>query len=172
MKGFPNQIADLVKLARGLRCVIDLLSAGENPKDDGVLGVALVHAGVLGTGHTPISADKYIAQQLKKKPSNQSFRTSARGLRELYRLLGLIDDAGAALAVTPTGRQAAAFAGTSLDAAQIQFWRQVISNLRHEGGGTASHPYQVMLNPSLADPEPRERNAPWLSKPGTILRKS
>src|SRR5205823_3603586 len=38
MKGFPNQIADLGKLAQGMRCILRLLDEGENPKDDGVLG--------------------------------------------------------------------------------------------------------------------------------------
>src|SRR5262245_15853702 len=115
MKGFPNQIADLAKLANGLRCIEVLLDNGKNPKDDGVLGKALVGQGVLGTGHKPIAIDKYILEQLKKGPSNQSFRTSARGLRELYRYLGLIDDSGSTLAVTPEGRQAAAFAQQPMD---------------------------------------------------------
>lgn len=145
MKGFPNQIVDLGKLAQGLRCVIQVLQAGRNPKDDGVLGEAMVRAGVLGTGHTPMPVNKYIREQLKKSPSNQSFRTSARGLRELYRFLGLIDDSGPTLIVTREGRQAAAFAGRPLDAGQIEFWRRVISNFRHHGGGTTSHPYQMLL---------------------------
>ena len=146
MKGFPNQIADLGKLSQGIRCILRLLGEEENPRDDGVLGEALVRAGILGTGHTPVPVDKYIKAQLKKSPSNQSFRTSARGLRELlYRRLGLIDESGGMLIVTPDGLQAAAFAGQPLGGAQIEFWRRVISNLVRDGGGSTSHPYQVLL---------------------------
>ncbi len=146
MKGFPNQIADLGRLAQGLHCIVQLLDQRQNPRDDGVLGEALVRAGVLGTGHTPVPVERYIREQLTKTPHRQSFRTSARGLRELYRLLGLINDAGAAVAVTPEGRQAAAFGDEPLGAAQLEFWRRIISTFQHYGGdGTASHPYQVLL---------------------------
>jgi hypothetical protein len=141
MKGFPNQIADLGKLAQGLRCIVQILDLGPNPKDDGVLGEALVRAGVLGTGHTPLPVERYIREQRAKPRDRQSFRTSARGLRELYRLLGLIDDSGPTVVVKPEGRQAAAFADQPMDAVQIQFWRRLISNFRHDG----SHPYQVLL---------------------------
>jgi hypothetical protein len=145
MKGFPNQIADLEKLSQGLGCIVRLLEEGKNPKDDGVLGQALLRAAVLATGHTPIPVKKYIREQLKKTRANQSFRTSARGLRELYRRLGLIDDSGERVIVTSEGRQATAFAGHRLEAAQTEFWRRVVSNFRHDGGGNTSHPYQVML---------------------------
>src|SRR2546421_6869908 len=146
MKGFPNQIADLGKLAQGLQCIVQVLAEGRNPRDDGVLGEAMVRAGILGTGHTPVPVDEYIREQLTKTEDRQSFRTSARGLRELYRLLGLIDHTGGTVIVTPDGRQAAAFAGQPLALAQIKFWRRVISNFQHFGGDqTASHPYQVLL---------------------------
>jgi len=148
MKGFPNQIADLGKLAQGLRCVVQLLDDRKNPRDDGVLGEALVRAGVIGTGHTPMPVEEYIRTQLSKAKSRQSFRTSARGLRELYRLLGLIDDTDAGVVVvTPEGRQAAAFADEPLGARQTEFWRRLIRNIRHHGShDTASHPYQVLLH--------------------------
>jgi len=141
MKGFPNQIPDLGKLAQTLRCIVELLSDGENPKDDGVLGKALLRARVLTTGHTPIPIARYLREQAKKPLSGQSFRTSARGLRQLFRLLGLIDDGGPTLLVTPDGHQAASFAGQPLGAPQIAFWRHVMNNFAHEG----SHPYQVLL---------------------------
>lgn len=141
MKGFPNQVADLRKLAQGLRCIVQLLEAGQNPRDDSVLGQALVRDGVLGTGHTPKPVEQYLRDQLKKTPANQSFRTSARGLRELYRLLGLIDDSGAGVVVTPDGLRAAGFGGRPLGAEEVEFWRRIIRNFTHDG----SHPYQVLL---------------------------
>ena len=129
-----------------MRCLVQLTDEGADARDDGVFGPALVHVGVAGTGHIPVSIDDYIRQQLKKSPSNQSFRTTARGLRELYRILGFIDDSGAQVEVTISGHQIAAFAGLALDAKQIEFWRRVIPDMIHDGGdGESSHPYQVLL---------------------------
>jgi hypothetical protein len=146
MKGFPNQIADLTKLAQGMRCLADLVDAGEDAGDDGVFGEALVRRGVLRTGHSPIPVERYLREQRAKKKSDQSFRASARGLLELFRLLGLIGAVGNSLEVTEDGREAADYAGAALGPQQIAFWRRVIRNLNHHGSDdTASHPYQVML---------------------------
>ena len=141
MKGFPNQVAELAKLATAMDCIVRLTDDGEQVKDDGVLGEELVRTGVAGTGHTPMPVEDYLRAQLKKKKSNQSFRTTARGLRELFRLLGFIDDSGDNVVVTESGRQAAGFAGRRMDAEQLEFWRRTIRDLEHQG----SHPYQVLL---------------------------
>jgi len=85
MKGFPNQVADLGKLATAMQCIVRLVDAGKQAKDDGVFGKELVRAGVAGAGHSPQPVEEYIRSQLRKKPSDQSFRTTARGLRELFR---------------------------------------------------------------------------------------
>jgi len=146
MKGFPNQVAELSKLATAMECIVRLTGRDEQAKDDGVLGEALVRAGVAGTGHTPIPVDQYIRQQLTKSKSNQSFRTTARGLRELFRLLGFIDDSGPDVIVSDDGRQAAAFAGQPMSDVQLAFWRRAIRNITHQGDDdSASHPYQVLL---------------------------
>src|SRR5688572_10210715 len=127
--------------------LIRLIEHGENAKDDGVYGVALTRAGVAGTGHIPLPVEEYIREQLQKSRSGQSFRTTARGLRELYRLLLLIDDSGDDVVVTEVGRQAASFASRDvLDDEQRKFWRRVIRNMTHaDGHGNVSHPYQVLL---------------------------
>ena len=145
MKGFPNQIAELPKLANGMGCLTRLADDGANGKDDGVFGQALVRAGVAGTGHTPRPVEDYIREQLTKERGNQSFRTTARGLRELYRLMGFIDDSGPDLHVTRLGRRAATFAGSPMDAAQVSFWRRVIRDMTHTDDNGTSHPYQVLL---------------------------
>ena len=145
MKGFPNQVAELSKLATGMQCLTRLVDGGSNAKDDRVFGEALVRAGVAGTGHTPTPVEAYIRQQLTKAPSRQSFRTTARGLRELYRLMRFIDDAGPEVHVTELGRRAAAFAGSPMDTEQIAFWRRVIRNITHSDINGTSHPYQVLL---------------------------
>src|SRR5260221_8238063 len=146
MKGFPNQVADLGKLSLAMRCIVRLVDNGEPARDDGVLGEELVRAEVAGTGHVKIPVEEYIRQQIRKPISGQSFRTTARGLRELFRLLRFIDDSTGLVVVTELGRQAADFAGQPLDGPQIMFWRRAIQNVSHEGGdGRESHPYQVLL---------------------------
>jgi len=146
MKGFPNQVAELSKLSTAMQCIAQLTDRGDQAKDDGVLGEALVRAGVAGTGHTPMPVEQYLRIQRTKTPSNQSFRTTARGLRELFRRLGFVDDSGDVIRVTEAGRQAAAFAGQPMTAAQLAFWRRIVRNMTHAGGdATESHPYQVLL---------------------------
>ncbi len=153
MKGFPNQVADLEKIATAMHVLVQLVDNDADARDDGVFGPELVRAGVAGTGHTPRPIEAYIREQLRKEPSNQSFRTTARGLRELFRLLGFIDDSGGRVQVSNTGRQAAAFAGSPMDARQIDFWRRVIRNMTHQGTDReASHPYQVLLRLAARKP--------------------
>lgn len=145
MKGFPNQVADLEKLATAIRVIDELKATKKDPKDDGVFGEALVRVGVAGPGHTASEVERYLAEQRRKPASNQSFRTTARGLRELFRLMGLIDDSGERLRFTDLGRQAIATIRAN-DAQQLlRFWRKVIGDIRHAGKGAESHPYQVML---------------------------
>jgi len=146
MKGFPNQIADLRKLAQGMATLAHLVDSGAKAKNYGVFGEALVRARVLGTGHTPKPIEAYICEQRAKPADRQSFQTSARGLRELFRMLGFIDDANLNIVIHPLGRQAAAFADAPLDGVQIDFWGRAIRAIRHQGGDAeASHPYQVLL---------------------------
>jgi hypothetical protein len=146
MKGFPNQVAELSKLAKAMQVVVRLTAAHEQAKDDGVFGEALVRAGVAGTGHRPMPVEQYLRVQRTKSKSSQSFRTTARGLREPFRLLRFIDDYGDDVLVTDTGRQAAAFADQDMSPAQLDFWRRTVRNMTHTGGDASeSHPYQVLL---------------------------
>jgi hypothetical protein len=146
MKGFPNQVAELSKLATAMRCIVRLTRRGEQAKDDGIFGEALVRAGVAGTGHVPMPIEEYLQVQLRKRKSGQSFRTTARGLRELFRLLGFIDDSGDDVLITDTGRQAADFADQEMSPEQLAFWRRAIRNMTHAGrDDSESHPYQVLL---------------------------
>jgi hypothetical protein len=146
MKGFPNQVAELSTLTEALKVIASVIGAGRNAKDDGVLGEALIRQGVLGTGHTPIPVDEYLRQQrAKPKKSDQSYRTRARGLRELFRVLGLIDDSGSSVVLTPAGRQIIALP-SPIGEAGLRNWRTAIVNMTHDGGdGEESHPYQVLL---------------------------
>lgn len=146
MKGFLNQVAELPKLAKAMQSICRLVDEGEQAKDDGVLGEDLVRAGVAGTGHRPMPIERYLREQLRKSKSNQSFRTTARGLRELFRLLGFIDDSQPDVVVTELGRQAASYADRPMNDEELAFWRRTVRNMRHAGGDdTESHPYQVLL---------------------------
>lgn len=146
MKGFPNQVADLGKLATAMQDIVRLLDGGRNARDDGVLGEALVRSGVAGTGHRPQPIEEYLRSQRQKEHSSQSQRTTARGLRELFRILAFIEDDGERIRVTELGRRAAAFAALPMNEEQIRFWRHAIREMSHDGGdGQDSHPYQVLL---------------------------
>lgn len=145
MKGFPNQFSDLTKIAASMRVLRSLVAAGGNPRDDGVFGVALVRAGVAGTGHIPKPVEKYLSEQRQKPLGDQSFRTTARGLRELFVLLGFIEIINDEVAITINGDRAAQYGGAELDSDQIEFWRKAVRDMVHQGGGESSHPYQVLL---------------------------
>lgn len=145
MKGFPNQISNLSKLATGIRVLIELVDSGQDAKDDGRFGSELVRQGVAGTGHSPMPIEEYLAQQEQRSPSQQSHRTTARGLRELYRMLGFIDDGGPSLTVLPLGRQAATLTDETDNDAFKHFWRGAFWGLCHQSGDERSHPYQVLL---------------------------
>jgi len=135
------------------------LHRGEQAKNDGILGQELVRSMVAGTGHRPQPIEDYIRAQLEKEPDRQSFRTTARGLRELFRILGFIDDSGETVEVADLGLRAAGFAGQPMNDEQIRFWRRAIQNMSHDGGdGEPSHPYQVLLKliarkPGIAKPK-------------------
>lgn len=147
MKGFPNQISDLKTIATALRVLSDLENQGQNPRDDGIFGEALIHSGVLGTGHRQIPVDEYLANQKTKNISYQSFRTRARGLRELFRILALIEDNGIKVRVSQIGQQITSIAGEELTPKALRLWRKVIVDMMHDGDDDEfSHPYQVLLH--------------------------
>lgn len=148
LKGFPNQINDLAKLARAMGVARALRGEGAQIRDDGVFGEALVRAGVLGTGHSPRPVEEYLAEQRLKPHSNQSFRTSARGLRELFRLMNcLAEDPNTNEAwLTPLGSRLARDSTEPLDEVEKAQWRAAVAAIKvgdPERG--ISHPYQVLI---------------------------
>ena len=147
MKGFPNQISDLGKLATANRVLVQLADSGEDAKSYIEYGVALLREGVLGTGHgsRQMPVEDYIARQRSLAPDRQSIQTTPRGLRELFRLMRFIDDAGPSVEITPLGRRAAELAGRPLEHDVVDFWRGVIGNIEHTDAQGTSHPYQVLL---------------------------
>lgn len=143
LKGFPNQINDLVKLSRALGVATQLTP--EEIRDDGTYGEALVRAEVLA-GRTPRPVEEYLTEQRARPHSQQSHRTSARGLRELFRLMALMEEDEQRAWLTPLGQQLARADMTPLSDAERAQWRVAISRIRlgsHDRG--ISHPYRVLL---------------------------
>lgn len=145
MKGFPNQINDLGKLARGMRVLARLVEERQNARDDAIFGRRLVLEGVAGTGHHPMPPAEYLQQQERRPPGQQSHRTTARGLRELYRMLGFIVDTGPDVHVGPLGHRAAALTGQPASDTSRRYWHDAFWNLRHDDVNGVSHPYRVLL---------------------------
>lgn len=148
MKGFPNQISDLSKLSYALVVANKLIVAGKNVFSDEVYGEALVRAGVVGTGHSPMPVEDYLIKQKKKPAPNRSFQTTARGLRELFKILGILTDSQDD-SVTPAGKCIVSqFKNSSTDLSHelLEIWRGVIRSMTHnDKAGNISHPYQVLL---------------------------
>ena len=145
MKGFPNQVANLAKIVSGFRVLVDQLYSGVDVADDGLYGRALVFERVAGTGHSPMPPADYLRQQEQKPKSSQSHRTTARGLREFYRLLGLIDDSGQNVRLLPLGKKAANLAAKPLTFQSTHFWHTAVTNLTQTDAAGTSRPYQVLL---------------------------
>lgn len=146
MKGFPNQISNLPKLTAAFKLFVELLNGGQNVRDDEVYGEVLLRADLVRTGHKPVPVELYLEVQRTKKPSNRSYRTTARGLRELFRILGLIDYEASLITITPRGRRINEIEGPGLYEKDIELWRTTIRDMVHEGGDEEySHPYLVLL---------------------------
>jgi hypothetical protein len=146
VKGFPNQLAKLSKLTSALAVARDLIAKGQNVRNDEVYGNALVRRGVIGPRDKTISVAEYLKTQREKARSGQSHQTTARGLRELFEILGLIADEGEQITLTGESEVLAAQAGNNLTSDLVNTWRGVMQKMAHDGGdGTTSHPYQVLL---------------------------
>lgn len=145
MKGFPNQVANIRKIASGIAKLRDLVDEGAEPGDDGVFGPELVRIGVAGAGRPPQPVEQYISSQKTKPVSAQSMRTTARGLRELFQKLGLVKDSSPPVEITPLGIRSAESINLS-DQEFSEFWRAVIRQVTAgNSNDEISHPYQVLL---------------------------
>jgi hypothetical protein len=144
MKGFPNQVSDLRKLAKGMAVTAKLIADGKDVGSDSDYGEALVRGGVAGTGHgkKKLSIAKYLKAQKKKSERNQSHLATARGLRELFETLGLLSGN----TLTIDGLRIASLPEDATDADLREAWGSVIRNMSHHGNyGGWSHPYQMLL---------------------------
>lgn len=154
MKGFPNQVAKIDKVAVAVRDIAALAAADKESYDDDILGEAFVRSGVAGRGRPPKAVATYLAEQRLKPKSSQSHRTTARGMRELLAAMGLIDISKLDKTVTLTrlGQAAAARPPAPLNGTELLFWRQVVRRIERTDGQGTSHPYLVLLRLVAARP--------------------
>lgn len=143
MKGFPNQISDVRKLTTALNTLSELV--GDNRStDDASLGEALLRAEVIKPGRSGEDIDSYLARMNSLPPSNQSPRTTARGLKELLvrtRFLVREDDV---LSLSDLGNSLLE-SQTQGDDAFRQVWREAMRGAWAEDNKGISHPYRIML---------------------------
>jgi hypothetical protein len=146
MKGFPNQLSDIAKLTRALQVVAGRIARDESLDDD-PLGEALLRADVLGTGRgrNAPSIDAYLATMRTKRESDQSHRTSARGIKEFFRRAGALRSIGAGHEVTDTAQGILATSGDPASEAFRLAWRLAMAQVEAVSQGWVSHPYNVML---------------------------
>ncbi|WP_052238283.1 HNH endonuclease [Vibrio sinaloensis] len=94
MLGFPNQISNLQKVALSVEVFYQADLKGVDLKNDHDIGEMLLVHQVISPRNKAISLDEYLAEQRKKKRSNRSYETSARGIRELLIHLNILESDG------------------------------------------------------------------------------
>ena len=97
---FPNQANKLLTLKRALKEAAALTPA--QIRDDGDYGYRLLREGVIRSG-------KSEAELRALPPGDQSPRTTARALRELFRLCGFMEEGGGGITLTEEGQRLASF---------------------------------------------------------------
>lgn len=151
MKGFPNQISNIRKLADGLQVLKDL-SAADQVADDQSLGEALLRAGVVSPGRSGEGVSAYLSRMSGLAPSNQSHRTAARGIKEFFARTGLATRTGDVFAMTALGD---AIVDSRLNPGGGEFarnWKRAMLNAVAEDERGISHPYTIMLRLLQARP--------------------
>ncbi len=145
MKGFPNQIADISKLTIALFVLAERIDSGL-PVDDDSYGEALLRQEVIRPGRGGETIDQYLGRMRHNAPSNQSHRTTARQLKEFFRIANLVRDEGEYLELVEAGESLLNHWASHDEAIWRDQWRMVANNIalmdEHE---TISHPYRIML---------------------------
>ena len=128
------------------------MGAGGDYGDD-AFGEQLLRRGVINPGYGSGGIDDYLVVSRRKLLSNQSHRTSARGLREFLRLAHLVETQDGILGVTLSGdRLLEVYANNDLGLLNNQ-WKGIARNISvPDSEGIVSHPYQVMLRMLAARP--------------------
>jgi hypothetical protein len=148
MKNFPHQINQLPRLNAALRVVVDLIDAGQNVDDDGVLGDALAESGAYtfrNAGSRSIA--QLLAAEHQKPIGSQGTRAAARDLRRFFGLLQFIDRNAAGQCIAAGSARTLLGLNPSADFARVrEIWREALLDLAlvdHENN--TSHPYRILL---------------------------
>ena len=144
MKGFPNQISNVQKLANGLRVLKDLTDAGQ-VADDSSFGEALLWEGVINPGRSGGDVRSYLTQMSLRSPMNQSHRRSARGIKEFFVRTGLAERTCDDFIVSELGNALVSSLVRSDNDGFIQNWKHAMMNAVAEHEQGVSHPYRIML---------------------------
>lgn len=149
MKGFPNQVANLQKLSLALKVSNDILKS-KKPSDyfdDDKFGEALVLANIIKSKDRRQSQEEYLkTQRAKSNKSDQGHRTLARGLRELYRIVDLVDEES--LEITELGLvivKNAVKLNDPLTEKLKDAWRSALLTMTHGEKPNISSPYKILL---------------------------
>lgn len=152
MKGFPNQVTKIDKLTNALSVLSRIIDDGDAYDDDS-LGEALLAAGVINPGHGYSDIPAYLEATRSKPPSNQSHRTSARGIREFLSRAGLINTDHGVLELTTAGDRLLQVHGSNDQDRFVAEWKVIARNISAiDNEGRLSHPYRVMLRMLSARP--------------------
>ena len=151
MKGFPNQISNIQKLSDGLRVLKDLTDAGQ-VADDSSFGEALLWEGIISPGRSGGDVRSYLSGMSLRAPSNQSHRTSARGVKEFFVRAGLAERTGDALIVSDLGNSLVESLLQSDRDSFVQNWKVAMMNAVAVDGRGTSRPYRIMLRLLKARP--------------------
>jgi hypothetical protein len=146
MKNFPHQVSTFSKLRGALEVINDLIQAGGNVSDDGILGYELARRGVYQfrglNAPTVAQLTQKIASEQQKSPSNQGARTFARDVRRTLGLLGFVQE-GSSWSLTSTGHQLlSSTLGSSQEQAILQ---RALFDLELSDQAGTSHPVRILL---------------------------
>lgn len=156
---FPHQYSDLIKLRRILGMIYALLSQNRQPTDE-VFGYELLSSGLIGArrfAHLPLQQQIQAWQRLPW--SLQTPRTTARDLRRMFKVFGLLEEFPANnYALTNRGERIVRCSGDSLTDDETEVWTNALLNLKFHSAADDAHintnfrtrPFVIMLH-LLAD---------------------
>ena len=134
-----------------MRVLKDLTDAGQ-AADDSSFGEALLWAGIINPGRSGGDVRSYLSGMIRRAPSNQSHRRSARGVKEFFVRAGLAERTGDALIVSELGNSLVESLLQSDRDSFVQNWKVAMMNAVAVDGRGTSHPYRIMLRLLKARP--------------------
>ena len=144
MKGFPNQIAKIEKLTVALSILSELLTTGGS-SDDKSFGESLLWGGVIRAGRSGGDIATYIDHMNTLSPSNQSHRTTARGVKEFFVRVGVVCRTVDSFYLTDSGHRILESWESGNHIAPNQDWKRAMRNATSVDDDGVSHPYRIML---------------------------